>query len=126
MREETEDKIFALVESLSTKLGTTSDKVFEIITTQMYLEGYMSVTWAILFLIAIGGCVYALVRLINKPIDSLNSEDKEGRISGIVVTSIVIVILSIFLNCNINTAFGKLTNPQYYAVKNVIEIVKGR
>ena len=109
--------LLKIFEVLSTKLGTTTEKIFAIYTKQAQIEG-----WTVLV-----ACLFALIvfttaaYFYNKKAKYICDWGPDFNFNGIVTmlaTLGAIIALAIF-TCNFSTCIAKIANPEAYAIGDI-------
>lgn len=124
-----ESKVFEIIEKLSDQLGTTSNQVFEVLTktNQMFISGIHNIVWAVFCLIVIIGLIY-LIKLVRVYLysmgENISYSNQEMLTLAMLVSGICIIIFTFALFVNINSAIGNFYNPQYYALKEIVDLIK--
>jgi ABC-type proline/glycine betaine transport system permease subunit len=118
-----------IIEKLSDQLGTTSNQVFEVLTktNQMFISGIHNIVWAVFCLIVIIGLIY-LIKLVRVYLysmgENISYSNQEMLTLAMLVSGICIIIFTFALFVNINSAIGNFYNPQYYALKEIVDLIK--
>ena len=113
------DKIQPAIQQLAEQLGIASEFVWEILIRQQYIDGYMAILWAV-----IGAIVVITGIKLMKPTIKVIEESDIGVLALICVVFLIIVGFFIFVN-SIGIAVNHLVNPQYQALKDILEMVSG-
>jgi hypothetical protein len=120
-----ESKVFEIIEKLSDQLGTTSNQVFEVLTNQMFIRGIHGIIWAVFCLIVIIGLIYLIKLLwVHYMGENISNSNQEFATLIMLVSGIGIIIFTVVLFVNINSAIGNFYNPQYYALKEIVDLIK--
>jgi hypothetical protein len=120
-----ESKVFEIIEKLSEQLGTTSNQVFEILTNQMFIRGIHGIVWSVFCLIVIIGLIYLIKNLHSQYIaESTSYSDKETLALCMLLSCISIIVFTVVLFVNTNSTIGHFYNPQYYALKEIVDLIK--
>lgn len=115
------------LEKLAAKLGTTAEYLWSVLIRQAAI----SATTTLIYLISIilfGVLLYRVHRRLSKP--STNSEngysiyeDWEWPISVMVVAALLWVIFSIVVFFSISNIINGYFNPEYWALKEILNAV---
>lgn len=123
--ESIQDKIFGYIDAIAEKLGVAAEYVFKVLVKQQIIHGITSIVVWLMSLIA----VVVMMRFASH-------FDKKAREEEFMGTSdnwaLVLWATSGFLGfilCLVTVlggpdAIGKIINPEYYALKEIIEAVK--
>ena len=104
------------LQPLAEKLGTTAQYVWTLQVRQSYVDGSIALV-GLLFGMAIVG----LTIFLNWK--HKDDEDYDFDLWGVV--SIIIMLFGLgFILININTVFNAFINPEYYALQQLINLVK--
>lgn len=118
---EIREKINVVIQSLSDKLGVSTDHLNQVLVQQTYAEGLNSV------IMGCAGILGILVILVLGIFLSKFYADRDKLEARELVIAVTIVLI-FFLGCGIvpNTSIGmlKMMNPEYYAIQNILQIVK--
>jgi len=115
-----------LLKDMAAKLGTTADHLWAV----MIRQAYVSFVTDLILYIAAGIALYAIVKgvrlcLDNKPA-GLTGEDRQfGFTVLMVIFSVMGVIVCLLIVCNIPGTITKIVNPEYWALRQILETVKG-
>ena len=103
--------ITGLIQQLANQIGVTADKVFPWYVKQSMIEGYWF--FGISILIALIGLSILICGITRK--------EKDDAKSIMTAISCMLIFLVIFVNCLGGAdALGKIINPEYYAMKEII------
>lgn len=118
MKEKIYGKATEYIESLASSLGVAAEHVYGILVRQQIAEG---ITTLIIF-----GVIYAVLGTIVG-IAVKKSDFRYDFISNYVVIlgSVVLVIVSAFAIFELRGAIMQLINPEYYAIKEIMDVIKG-
>lgn len=122
MNEQFQAKVIEYLDVLAKNLGVAVDYVFAMLVRQQIVEG---VVYGSIWLIVLGACVAALVPYIKwawKNADDDVDQLLFSLLLGLFITVIPIVLSLIFLPESIM----KVVNPEYYALKTILDAVGGK
>lgn len=113
-----------LVTNLAEKMGQTGTHIYEVFVRQQYVDGLGNL---------IGFSVFAVVALIglvlaykfSKNFKYSGYDEAEARIFSFFGILIVWCISWAFLIGGIATSIKKMINPEYYAIQQIVETVRG-
>lgn len=124
---EISSKIFEYIDALSIKLEVASTEIFSIYTKQSFVYAFNDILEFFIFSIVVWMCVKLIKYFIHSGNEGKYLDDAGGKF-GIYLVVIVLAINSIiFTFCasyNLTAAVGKIVNPEYYALNNIIDQVK--
>ncbi|PGA05545.1 hypothetical protein [Bacillus mycoides] len=128
MNKEVQDKVFQYIDALADKLGVAVERVYEVMYKQMIVEGIISAVTAVISILIITVGTKYFLKLMNY-LREKAEDTYEDRWSVLIVISwiiylILLVISIISLYIDIPMAIGKLANPEYYLMKDIMEMVK--
>lgn len=129
VNKEVQDKVFQYIDSLAEKLGVAVERVYEVMYKQMIVEGVISVVTAVtsILFITVGTKYFVkLLRYLEEKSDESWSDNRWDILKVIswIIYLIILVISIISIYIDIPMAIGKLTNPEYYLMKDIMEMVK--
>jgi len=118
-------EVTEILKQLAQKLGTTTEFLWTILVKQQYIDGYirLGISVFVVLIIIISFLIF------NKYSKNLNNErneygdysDKEvATITFIIVTITLSIIQIILFVCGIKL----LSNPEYYALKEILNVLK--
>jgi hypothetical protein len=112
------------VSKISDLVQKTAPEVWRIMIRQQYAEVAVDVGLSALFLSVAIGVFYATKRYLKIEEPKQYGDDNDWKhvckwwvFAGILVTSIIFV-------CNVGFGIGKLINPEYYAIKSMLELAQ--
>ena len=127
-----EEKAFEYIDALAANLGVAAEHVYGALLKQAMVSGVRSVVYIILCL----AVVYMVIRMLKKVYTDVkdgnnNSIFLDGwdiSAAGIIasfVGGIALFILFIAIIANISNASTALLNPEYWALKEILDTIKG-
>ena len=127
-----EEKAFEYIDSIATNLGVAAEHVYGALLKQAMVSGVRSVVYIILCL----AVVYMVIRMLKKVYTDVkdgnnNSIFLDGwdiSAAGIIASfagGIALFILFIAIIANISNASTALLNPEYWALKEILNTIKG-
>lgn len=143
------EKIAELLEQLAKQLGVTIEYLWTTLVRQQYVEGIAKLIMAVIGVIAVIAIACMLPRMtkfcVNKKQElasdrrengtgyegsyhvSSNMEDFYSALSIAVpiVGAVALIIIVIFSICSINVGIQQLLNPDYFALKEVLDTISG-
>ena len=123
-----EEKAFEYIDSIATNLGVAAEHVYGALLNQAMVSGVRSLVYIIICL----AVVYMVIRLLKR----IYSDVKDGNnnsifldgwdisaagISASFVGGIALFILFIAIIANISNASTALLNPEYWALKEILD-----
>ena len=127
-----EERAFEYIDSIAANLGVAAEHVYGALLKQAMVSGVRSVVYIILCL----AVVYMVILLLKKVYTDVkdgnnNSIFLDGwEISAAGITAsfaggIALFILFIAIIANISNASTALLNPEYWALKEILNTIKG-
>jgi uncharacterized membrane protein YqgA involved in biofilm formation len=115
-----------LLKDLAAKLGTTADHLWSVLIRQAYVSFFCD----LLLYFLIGGLIgiaYKLAKRLASSADEMahKGEDDTLQVAGLIVTGIVTIILLLYAITNVGDTITKIANPEYWALQQVLDTVKG-
>ena len=115
---ETIEVITPYLQQIADKLGTTGEYLWKLQVTQAYVDASCIVAFYVLTMVAAYG-FYKLFRFVLKS----DSEERLGVF--IAFCGFVLIPMIVFCIFKFKTLMTILINPEYYALTNIITMVKG-
>jgi hypothetical protein len=111
-----EEAVTKLIEFLQ----TASPMVWETLIKQVYVEAYSQIAWGVILLLV--GCFMVRTSLVcyKKLMD--DDDDFWGHAS--MTTGLLSVLCFLFMAVNFFSGLKQLANPQFYAIKYIIDQIK--
>ena len=127
-----EEKAFEYIDAIAANLGVAAEHVYGTLLRQAMVSGVRSVVYIILCL----AVVYMVIRMLKKVYTDVkdgnnNSIFLDGwdiSAAGIIASfagGIALFILFIAIIANISNASTALLNPEYWALKEILDTIKG-
>ena len=127
-----EEKAFEYIDAIAANLGVAAEHVYGALLKQAMVSGVRSLVYIILCL----AVVYMVIRMLKKVYTDVkdgnnNSIFLDGwEISAAGITAsfaggIALFILFIAIIANISNASTALLNPEYWALKEILDTIKG-
>lgn len=124
MSDQFQQKIMEYIDSIAHGLGVASQFVFETLVRQKIIEGwvYLSTVVAIVA-IGLGVSIYMWSSIRNdmKKYDT----DFDDHITTLSIMAIILFVVVLIGSMGIPYNVMKICNPQYYALKDILDVVKG-
>lgn len=113
-----DDKMVALIEKLAAKLGTTSEYLWAVLTKQALISGITDIAQYIALAV-----VVCLVVRYREKLNEFGS-DNEFIFVMMCAGGIVLAIVCVVAFFCIGNTVSALFNPEYWALKQVLSVVK--
>lgn len=124
------DKAVQIIDSMASKLGVAADHMIQVYSKQVMIEGVQTLITGVILLIILFFATKALrplrawhAQIQKKGWDTDFFEDV-APIAAYVIYIIFFVIVVIFFIADVPEAIGKLLNPEYYMIKDIINMFK--
>ncbi len=118
MKEKVYEKATEYIETLASSLGVAAEHVYGILVRQQVAEG---VTTLIMF-----GVVYLVLGIVVGVAVKKSDFDYECIANYVaVIGCIVLIFVSVFAFVDVGDAIMKVMNPEYYAIKEIMDVIKG-
>ena len=118
------EELTKLLSQLAEKLGTTTEYLWGVLIKQARIEAITGILDIILF-IALLIPFYIYIKWFSKHYRKLYDNDTEILHWFItVIVGIIMVIWFFVCICDINNIITALNNPEYWALKQVMSLVK--
>ena len=126
-----EEKAFEYIDAIAANLGVAAEHVYGALLKQAMVSGLRSVVYIIICL--------AVSYLIIKMFKRIYSDVKEGEegifvdsfgislggVFAIIIGGVAIIILFFAIMADIGNATTALLNPEYWALKEILNTIKG-
>ena len=125
MSEKFQEKIIEYIDALSVKLGVAAEHVYEVLVRQKIVEGMV-------YSIVTLGVLIASIVAFKKSLQSFFKcyEQDEDKVFGLGIVSVVFgLVLAISLIVTIASLpdqILKIYNPEYYAIKTILDAIGGK
>lgn len=110
-----------LLRQLAVKIGTTTENLYPYFVRQMYLDAVFSLTSGVAF----GLLVWAGAFVLFKKLRSFR-EGSDARIGCIVGIVVCLLVGSGFIFISLSTYGPQLLNPQYAAIRAIVQTALGK
>jgi hypothetical protein len=114
------DKLVDLLRELAVGLGTTADKLYPIFIKQAYIDGIIGILFTVIYILGIVACIKLIKYGLDLYKENQNTYADDGC-TPIIIGIMVGIILFITLCFTISDTITAFANPQYYALKNIID-----
>lgn len=117
-----QEEVLQRLDTLANRLGVAVEHLYAVLVRQAYVEFVQ----ALIGFMLVAGAAYLWYRLgkwyndENTELD-YTSTDHYGFV--LVVTGMVLLVVSIGIIYHLVTTIGYLINPEYFAVKKIIELM---
>jgi hypothetical protein len=115
----------SVMNSLAESLSTTSEHVYSILVKQATVQGLILFVFLILNGILIIILLTSYRRFIFKKIKESGRYDEDGFYAAFYIPTIIFCIVFVAQIFFVPDMIGQLVNPEYYAIKEILETVKG-
>lgn len=131
MKEKAFEKVTEYIDSIAAKMGVAAEHVYGILIRQQIAEGVADIITAVLILI-VG---YIVCKYFTKLTRGKAARAKEKWITDIdddivvflrYAVWVVYFVLAIIAVCTVPGAITKLINPEYYAIKEILDALGGK
>lgn len=126
-----EEKAFEYIDAIAANLGVAAEHVYGALLKQAMVSGLRSVVY-ILICLAVG---YVIIKMFKR----IYSDVKEGEdgifvdsfgislggVFAIITGGVAIIILFFAVMSDISNATTALLNPEYWALKEILDTIKG-
>jgi hypothetical protein len=122
--EELSNNFGTLIEKAALKLGTTAEHLWEVLVKQQIISAYVQIFVSTIVGVALGFIWFKIIK-------RLRTADREETLYGgflfpvTVFTSFFSLFFVIFTLSQFSSLVGKLINPEYAALKEVMKMVRG-
>ncbi|KAA6450976.1 hypothetical protein [Bacillus swezeyi] len=115
-----------IINELSTRLGVAAEHVYEVLVKQQVINGIITIAFMVGALILFGIMFPKFLRkgvqhqkTLSSSYDSNPDMNIAWSLGGILLFTIVLSL--IFIPIGIN----QIINPEYYAIKDILDLIKG-
>ncbi|MEC1707409.1 hypothetical protein P9E09_07045 [Bacillus mojavensis] len=134
------DKAMEYIDKLAAKLGVAAEHVYGVLVKQAIANGITNVVVGVILLIAFVLTVRFMIAILTKAEyeevthyygDSKTPVNKYAKISSAGGGSVWVLIIAFILISSVaglvclTEGFKALINPEYYAIKEILDTVKG-
>lgn len=116
-----DEKYAQLLETLATKLGTTAEHLWGVLVRQAPISGMTNLVLCIIF--ALG--LWKLIIFVKHKTNHRNADWYYDRHPAWFGVSVVTAMISIGLLISIPTIVTAFANPEYWALKQLLSMVRG-
>ena len=124
------DKALGLLEQLAQKLGTTVERLWPILVAQMRAEGQVYLAVSLILGVALSAVAIYLNRLRAKLLaERVAKKDdlmEPPEILALMIGAAAAVAAVLVLTLGVAKNALMITNPDYYALEKVLDLVKGK
>ncbi|MCP9283002.1 hypothetical protein [Bacillus safensis] len=120
------DKAMAYIDKLAAKLGVAAEHVYGVLVKQAVVGGVLS---TLMMIVAIIVAVFLTKSLAEKSREYQKHVGEYGLNPYQVIhwfTVFALVVLSIAALTNGPDMVGKIINPEYYAIKEILDTIGGK
>lgn len=118
------EEILKRIDLLAAKLGVTADHIWAVLVKQARVEAAEWIIWSLFWFILSGACAY-MSRWLYKleKTGNRSHEVEEAYFLFAAVPSGIAFVIAAGCLANILTLF---VNPEYWALKQIMEMMKGK
>lgn len=118
------NKLDSYIAVLASKAGVVAEHFYPVLVRQQVIEGWSSVA---LLLVSLIGCILAFTVVFksipkNDP-DDITPKQVVSSITGGVV-GVILFLITLFETGELSTDISKINNPEFHAIKSLIQMVK--
>lgn len=113
------DGIGVVVKEMAKQLGVAAEHVYEVYTKQMFAEGLTTILMYFLFTLIAIVLSFIIYRFLNKDI-----KEEKDLLFFPAIPIILWILMSLMFSPELHEAILKMINPEYYTMKNLLEMVK--
>jgi hypothetical protein len=121
MKDKAFEKVTEYIDAMAAKLGVAAEHVYGILVKQQIAEG---ITYVIVMPLILAVLAFVLTKLI-KSLKSYEGYDPEGYIAGIAISGLALLIVFVVAIFVVPEAILKISNPEYYAIRELLDAVGG-
>lgn len=117
------DKAIQIIDSMAAKLGVAADQVIEVYSKQVIVEGIQQLFVAAV-LVGLGILsTFLFIKFVKNAEEYFEDYDIGAAFYALIL--IIGIIFGIVSLCtDVPEAFGKLLNPEYYMIKDIVSMFK--
>ena len=126
-----EEKAFEYIDAIAANLGVAAEHVYGALLKQAMVSGLRSVVYIIICL----AVSYAIIKVLKRVYSDIK-EDEEGLfvdsygvtlggVFALIFGGIALVIMFFVIMADISNASTALLNPEYWALKETLDTIKG-
>lgn len=126
-----EEKAFEYIDAIAANLGVAAEHVYGALLKQAMVSGLRSVVYIIICL-AVSYVIIKMLKTVYSDVkaeeESLFVDDFGISLAGVFAVTfggIAIVIMFFAIMSDINNATTALLNPEYWALKEILDTIKG-
>lgn len=117
------DKAIQIIDSMAAKLGVAADQVIEVYSKQVIVEGIQQLFVAAV-LVGLGILsTFLFVKFVKNAEEYFDDFEIGALFYGIMLV-IGMIFGAVSLCVDVPEAIGKLLNPEYYMIKDIISMFK--
>lgn len=117
MNNEVIEKVFEYIDVLAQKLGVATEFVFKTLIVQMFIEG---IVWSLILIVLLIASIIIYKKVISFVTTVLNDIKEPLIFLSTFILLLIIIIVITYLPYNIM----KIFNPEYYALKEILDVFK--
>jgi hypothetical protein len=130
MNEKVFNKATEYIDAIAAKLGVAAEHVYGILVRQQYVEGITTILGSLIFV----AVTFFISRKVTELTRNMREEAKKKSYTDVsddmvvvacVLGWIVFFLSLIFAAFAIPDSIAQLVNPEYYAVKEIFDVISG-
>lgn len=114
------EKATEYIESLASSLGVAAEHVYGILVKQQYVTGIADAIFAVIFAIVVTICYK-----VGKWLATSEMAYRKDWEWLTFIPVLIGVFAIVFMCVSLYSAIGHLVNPEYYAIKEIMDVLKG-
>ena len=123
MSEKFQEKIIEYIDALSVKLGVAAEHVYEVLVRQKIVEG---IVYSIVILVVLIASIVAFKKSLQSYFNEQDLDKTFGFGLASIVFGAVLVISLIVTIAGLPGQILKIYNPEYYAIKTILDAIGGK
>ncbi|ALA13110.1 membrane protein [Bacillus phage TsarBomba] len=121
------DKLGGFIDELAKQLGVAATHVYEVLVKQQFVDGVSLLVKALIWLVVVAIVWFLVNKLIIKKWEMFADEGIEVLFGFVIAGAIVFTIIVAWNEIDwITLGIKKLMNPEYYALQDLMDFVKGQ
>jgi hypothetical protein len=119
MKEEITERALYLLEEMASKLGTTVDRLWEVLVKQCYTESLLAMFWCVIATIVMVFTFNGIRYVYYGNVEDLG----ERKITIITLSLAAGAIFTCAVIANNYEAAFQIINPEYFAYKEIVKLI---
>ncbi|HEF5065787.1 hypothetical protein [Bacillus paramobilis] len=117
------EKAIQIIDSMAAKLGVAADHIIQVYSKQVIVEGVQQLFVAAV-LVIIGIIAAVLFKKFVKNAEEYFDDYDIGAVFYVVLLIVGMIVGIVSLCTDVPQAIGKLMNPEYYMIKDIVSMFK--